>query len=105
MQVSGGKSWCSNVSKLGQPLPSLIANQDVFPSHFVTLSMGFSGGSDGKESSCSLGDWGSLPGSRGSPGEGNACSFQYSCSENSKDRGAWWATVQGVTEELDLTWL
>ena len=32
------------------------------------------------------------------PGEGNDYPFQYSCLENSMDRGAWRATVHGVTE-------
>ena len=32
-----------------------------------------------------------------SPGRGNGNLFQYPCLENSKDRGAWWATVHGVT--------
>ena len=30
------------------------------------------------------------------PGEGNGYPFQYSCLENSMDRGAWWATTHGV---------
>ena len=30
--------------------------------------------------------------------------FQYSCLANPMDRGAWWATVHGITEELDTTW-
>ena len=38
-------------------------------------------------------DSGSIPGSRRSPGEGNGNPLQYSCLENSLDRGAWWATV------------
>ena len=38
-----------------------------------------------------------------SPGEGNGNLFQYSCPENSMDRGAWWAVVCGVTKELDTT--
>ena len=33
-----------------------------------------------------------------SPGNGNGYQFQYSCLENSMDRGVWWATVRGVTE-------
>ena len=33
-----------------------------------------------------------------SPGRGNGNLFQYPCLENSKDRGAWWATVHGVTK-------
>ena len=32
------------------------------------------------------------------PGEGNGEPFQYSCLKNSMDRGAWWATVHGVTK-------
>ena len=53
--------------------------------------------SDGKESPYSTGDPGSIPGSGRSPGEGNGHPLQYSCLENSVDRGAWRATVQGVT--------
>ena len=37
------------------------------------------------------------------PGEGNGNPLQYSCLENSIDRGAWWATVYGVTKELDMS--
>ena len=58
----------------------------------------FPGGSDGKESICIAGDPGSIPGSERSPGGGNGNPFQYSCPENSMNRGAWWATVHGVTE-------
>ena len=39
---------------------------------------------------------GSIPGSGRSPGEGNGNPLQYSCLGNPMDRGAWWATVQGV---------
>ena len=60
--------------------------------------LGFSGGSGGKESACNAGDQGSIPWSERSLGEGKGNPFQYSCLENSKDRGAWWATVHGVTE-------
>ena len=48
-------------------------------------------------------DLGSIPGSRRSPGEGNGNQIQYSCLENSLDRGAWWATVYGVSKYQ--TWL
>ena len=41
---------------------------------------------------------GLIPGSERSPGEGNGNPLQYSCLENSMDRGAWWATVHGVTK-------
>ena len=58
--------------------------------------MGFPGGSDGKESACNAGDLGSVPGSGISPEEGNGYPLQYSCLENSMDRGVWWATVYGA---------
>ena len=51
-----------------------------------------------KESACNVGDPGSIPGSGRFPGEGNGNPLQYSCLENTMDRGAWWATVHGVTK-------
>ena len=60
------------------------------------------GGSDGKESACSVEGPGLVPGLGRALGEGNSYPLQYSCLENSMDRGAWWATVLGVTE-LDMT--
>ena len=48
---------------------------------------GFSRGSDSKESACSAGDSGSVPGLGRSPGEGNSYLLQFSCLENSMDRG------------------
>ena len=59
--------------------------------------------SDGKESACNAGDQGSIPGLGRSPGEGNGNLLQYSCLENSMDRGAWLATVHEVTKSG--TWL
>ena len=49
-----------------------------------------------KNPPANAGDPGSLPGSGRSPGEGNGNPLQYSCLENPKDGGAWWATVHGV---------
>ena len=60
--------------------------------------MGFPSGSDGKESACNTGDLDSVPESGRSPGEGNGNPLQYSCLENPMDRGAWWATVHGITK-------
>ena len=54
-----------------------------------------SGGSDSKESAYSAGDLGLVPGWGRSPGEGNGNPLQYSCLENSMDRGTWRATVMG----------
>ena len=53
-----------------------------------------------KENTCNAGDPGSISGSGRSPGEGNGNRLQYSCLENSMDRGAWWAKVHGVTKSL-----
>ena len=58
----------------------------------------FSGDSDGKESACNTGDPDSVSGLGRSPGEGIGHPLQYSCLENSMDRGAWWATVHGVSK-------
>ena len=49
--------------------------------------MGFPGGSDGKESACNTGDPGSISELGRSPGEGNGNPLQYSCLEDSIDRG------------------
>ena len=46
---------------------------------------------------------GSIPGSGRSLGEGNGNPLQYSCLENPMDRGAWWATVYGITKSWTLT--
>ena len=70
---------------LGSGLPTLM--RFVFP-----------GGSGGKESACSAGDLGLIPGLGRSPGDGNGNPLQYSCLENCMDRGGWWATVPGVTK-------
>ena len=56
----------------------------------------------GKESACSAGDLGLIPGLGRSPGEGNGNPLQCSCLENSTDRGAWQDTVREVTKS-DMT--
>ena len=62
------------------------------------------GGSEGKESACNAGDPGLIPGFRRSPGEGNGDPLQYSCLENSMNRGAWWATYSPWGhKELEMT--
>ena len=48
-------------------------------------------------------DVGSIPGSGRSPGEGNSNPLQYSCLGNPTARGAWQATVHGVSKDLDAT--
>ena len=66
---------------------------------FLTLNkfyLGLPGGSAGKEPNA--GGSGLIPGSGRFPGEGNGNLLQYSCLENSMDRGAWWSTVSGVSK-------
>ena len=59
---------------------------------------GFPGGSEVKASAWNAGDPGLIPELSRFSGEGNGYPFQYSCVENSMDRGAWWAAVHGVTK-------
>ena len=62
---------------------------------YFQVAQEISGGSDGKESACSVGGQGLIPGSGRSPGKGNGNPLQYSCLGNPVDRGVVWATVHG----------
>ena len=64
----------------------------------LLFPLGFPGGSEVKASACNAGDLGSIPGLGRSPGEGNGNPLQYSCLENPRDGGAWWAAVSGVSQ-------
>ena len=65
---------------------------------FLLLTVGLpSGPVVEKKSACHVGDRGPVPGVGRSPGEGNGNPLHYSCLENPMDRGAWQATVHGVT--------
>ena len=63
----------------------------------LTRTVIFPQSSVGKESAWKAGDPGLIPGSGRSPAEGNGNPFQYSRLENPMNRGAWQATVRGVT--------
>ena len=68
--------------------------------------MGSSGGSVVKNLPANSGDVedaGLIPGSGIFPGGGNSNPLQNFCLENPMDRGAWWATVHGVANELEMT--
>ena len=56
-----------------------------------------------KESSHNAEAVGLIPGLGRYPGEGNGNPLQYSCLENSMDRGAWRAIVHGIAKESDMT--
>ena len=60
--------------------------------------MRFPSSSDSQASAFNAADLTLIPGLGRSPGEENVNPLQYSCLENSMDRGAWWATVHGVTK-------
>ena len=68
-----------------------------------SIMQGFPGGSVLKKLPANAGDKGLIPAWGNSPGEGNGNPLQDSCLGNPMDRGAWWATAQGVTEESDMT--
>ena len=75
-------------------------NHLTFQSYLPIIlgSVGSPGGSDSKESAYKARDLGLIPGSGKAPGEESGYPLQYSCLDNPKDRGAWQATVHGVTE-------
>ena len=68
------------------------------------IVLGFPRGSDGKEFTCNAGDLGLISGSGRASGEGNGYPLQYSCLENSMDRGAWQGHKElDTTEQLSLS--
>ena len=60
--------------------------------------MGFPGGSDIKESTCNVGDLGSVPGLGRCPGGGHGSALQYSCLENPHGQGGLAGVAHGVSE-------
>ena len=69
---------------------------DIAHLNLLRSMEGFLGSSNSKQPTCNAGDLGSIPGFGRFPGEGHGNPLQYSCWENSMDRGAWQATVYGV---------
>ena len=76
-------------------LKSLLQHRDRLP---TLVFVGFPGGSDGKESAYNLGDLDLIPALGRSLGGGHGDPLQYPYLENPMDRGAWRATVHGVTK-------
>ena len=66
--------------------------------------LGFHGGSVSNESTCYAGDLGSIPGLGRSPGGGHGNPLQYSCLENTMDRGAWWALQSKRLQRIAQGW-
>ena len=65
-----------------QPKPCMGLEPSVFKLESLTWCLGFSGGSDGKESTYNMGDLGLIPGLGRYPGGGHGNPLQYSCPEN-----------------------
>ena len=65
--------------------------------------MGFSGGSDSKESTSNVGDLGSVPGLGRSPGEGHGNPLQYSCWENPHGQRSLGGYSPWDSKDLDMT--
>ena len=84
----------------------LLGNKAHLTEHcismYLTVCWGFPGGSVVKNL-LNAEEVGLTFGSGRSPGEANGNPRQYSCMGNLMNRGAWWATVHGVTKELDTT--
>ena len=77
----------------------------IFPLFLLSILMpGFTGGSVVENLPANAGGVGLTPGLGRSPGEGKCNPLEYSCLENSIDRGAWQAIVHGVAKESYTTW-
>ena len=89
----------------GYFLLNYLKDPTVRDLHFAPIKpqMGHPRWLSGKDPHASAGDMGLIPGLGGSSGEGNDNPLQHSCLGNSLDRGAWQATVHGVTKESDMT--
>ena len=67
------------------------------------MKCGFPGGSYGEVSACNVGDLGLIPGLGRPPGEEHGNPLQYSCLDNSMNRGAWLGYSPCGCKELDMT--
>ena len=114
--MDGNVGWIRSAGRNGRGLggadslcPPLGCHRSVLPgcravcvhghdlALYVLLAR-FTDVSANKQSACHAGDVGSIPESGSSPGGGHGNPLQYSCLENSMDRGAWQATVHGVVK-------
>ena len=81
---------------------SLLVNREQESCILFFILWYMKGGSDGKDSAFTVGDPCLISGLGRCPGEGNGNPLQYSCLENSRHWGSWWAMVHGVAKSR--TW-
>ena len=106
-----GKPKNTRVGSLSKPKNTRVGSLSLLQGIFLTQESNWSllhcrrilyqlsyHRSPGKESACNAGTPGWIPRSGRSPGGGYGNPLQDSCLGNPMDRGAWWATVHGVTE-------
>ena len=89
-----GEAEFGNFSGAKSKWLPLVGAHGLLP--FALVCMGLPRRLSSKESACNAGGTGSIPGSGRSPGKGNDNPLQYSCLENSTDRGTWQATIHRV---------
>ena len=101
-------AWGREEAGMEEGLPrgrkKLLRVKDLFIILITGMVLSSPGGSVVKKKNfhTNAGDSGCIPGWGRSPGKGNGNPLQYSCLENSMDRGAWWATVHGVAKSQTL---
>ena len=100
--MDGGAWWAKSRTQLSDFISTFHfhALEEEMATHSGVLAWRIPGTGD---NAGNIRDAGSVPGLGRYPGESHSNSLQYSCLENPMDRGAWWATVHGVTEESDMT--
>ena len=83
---------------MSEPQVEVVEQPEVVELGFEPRQYGLPWWPSGKETACSAGEVGLIPGLRRTPGEGNGNPRQYFCLGKLMDRGAWQATVHGVAK-------